>query len=340
MLARTALLALAVLAVPTSDSPRFAPEPGSATEKHFRADGEYTVEMIEQTINGRHVELPIPAMEGSRSWHLAVIDRYVETRDGRPERLERRIDEIEGGCEFELEVLGESGRYGVSMTSDLVGADLLVRFDPDEEEVRIEVPEDSDLDESLLEGLREDLDLRALLPEGEVAEGDRWEVPAERLVDVLQPGGDLTLQPEDLVCTNPMLMEPVDVLAVSLVGSAAGLEEAEGDVTLTWRETRGKEAYVSVEFDLACEADFTDAILALAERGGLDTGRDDYHASVERELSGEGTLVWSLDEDRFRSLELQVEETDVVTLGYSVGGIALDFHVEMSVTSTIEHSAD
>ena len=133
MLARPALLALALAAFPLARSPRFAPPPGSSAEKRFRAEREYSMERIEQEANGQQVELPRPTMEGTRTWSLVVTDRYVETRDGRPLRLERAIGEVEAECEFEMEVLGEVGEYGLSMASDLAGAELVARFDPDRE---------------------------------------------------------------------------------------------------------------------------------------------------------------------------------------------------------------
>lgn len=339
MLARPALFALALAVFARAGSPRFAPAPQSEAEKRFSARSEYVLERLEQERGGERIELPAPAMEGSRSWRLAVTDRYIESRDGLPLRLERTIEEIGADNGFGLEVLGEVGEYGARMTSDLEGAELVARYDADLEKVVLEPAEDTELEAGLLEGLREDLDLRALLPPEEVALGDRWQVPADRLLDVLLPGGDLVLRPEEITCTNRSLMEPIDVLLVALTGSAAGLEEAGGDVTLTWRETRGGEAHISVEIDISCEADISEAVLALAERGGIEVGREDYHASLARELTGEGSLVWSLEEGHFRSLEIEIEEEDVVTLGYSIGAEPIEFHAELSVTSTVEHSA-
>src|SRR5688572_27003265 len=78
--------------------------------------------------------------------------------------------------------------------SELEGAVVRLAWDADEERygVRWSEKRPRELDE-LHAGLREDADLRGLLPDERVAVGARWEIEPSRMRDVLLPLGDLAI---------------------------------------------------------------------------------------------------------------------------------------------------
>ena len=67
----------------------------------------------------------------------------------------------------------------------------------DEEQTYYSEFDGDDADESLLEGLLEDIDLRAFLPTEEVDVDDEWEVDTSTLGPVLLPGGALGFYSQD-----------------------------------------------------------------------------------------------------------------------------------------------
>ena len=106
----------------------------------------------------------------------------------RPETDEEREDRLMG----EEEAQSPNG----SGTSELEGSTVVFTWNDDDGEYELSFPEGEEGDAELLEGLTEDMDFRALLPDGELSEGESYDIDLAGLVDVMAPGGDLKIEME------------------------------------------------------------------------------------------------------------------------------------------------
>jgi hypothetical protein len=115
--------------------------------------------------------------EARRSVH---VDRWLDCADGRPARVRRSWQEVEG--DLEMDFGGESRGFALESPFE----DVAVEIGRDEDgDLSWEVVEGSDPGQEGLERLRPELALDALLPYGEVAEGDSWDLEAEAIARAL-----------------------------------------------------------------------------------------------------------------------------------------------------------
>ena len=121
----------------------------------------------------------------------AFTDTYASSADNRPVAFSRSYDGATLSGEFSAAAQGESEGDSFEVESGLEGTVVNWRWDEDEEEYTPSYPEDEEGDEDRLAGLLPRLDLAFMLPEGEVAAGDSWEIDPLELAALILPGGDL-----------------------------------------------------------------------------------------------------------------------------------------------------
>jgi hypothetical protein len=115
--------------------------------------------------------------ETRRSVH---VDRWLACADGRPTRVRRSWQEVEG--DLEMDWGGESRGFALESPFE----DVAVEVARDEDgELSWEVVEGSDPGQEALEPLRPELAVDALLPRGEVEQGETWDLEPEAIARTL-----------------------------------------------------------------------------------------------------------------------------------------------------------
>jgi hypothetical protein len=193
--------------------------------------------------------------------------------------------------------------------------------------------------EEYLAGLREDLDLRGLLPgpsHAETAVGSRWTIELAAFADVFGAGGEVPrLWTQG---GGGFLARPIAWGAAGPLGAVFG-GELSGEAHAHWRETReeagARLAVIDVRARLETKRDLTSAARA-SRRTQISIAR----AAIEWRFEGEGTLLWNLSAGRFESLELAGREVVLNDVSYGSESepasrqvISLDGKIELSATA-------
>lgn len=293
--------------------------PGARIVRTFQVEEESRLVESRQSQDGEEMGGMMPSMDRSssmaRSW--LVEDTIEAVDEGRPTAFSRLYGEIEGAFAFEMsmdvpegmgEGLDESGE--ADLTSPLT--DQVVRFREGDDGLVPSLPEDSDLDAELLEGLESDLSLGFLLPAEAVAEGDDWELDAETLEQLLGLGGDLHME------TGDEEEDAVVAMADGLEGAEAADDETEydGGLTLTHRgrrEVDGRSVIVvEIQVDVTTSLSLSPDMLGHADEApeGMAVP-DNLEITIERATKGEGELLFDPAAGLVVSLDLtlEVEET-------------------------------
>lgn len=279
-------VALGLAALPASEL-RHAPEEGLELTKRFSRRLELDMEEMRIEVNGN--PMPAELLEGveisvADREDFVVVDRILATADGRPTKIARTYESLEGSTEESTTSAGETMSRERGRTSELEGSTVVFAWSDDDEEWTASFDGDGG-DEDLLEELRQEMDLAAWLPDSPVEEGDSWEPPFRAVTQVFDPGGNLALEEE----------EP-DPRNVRVSGQFE--ENMEGSVSATFRGTReedGREVYV---IELACDVETSGTGTA-----DLDDGPE-IERSVEVALDAEGELLWDVEGGHAHSFRL------------------------------------
>lgn len=346
-----ALLAPCLLAFAPTHAPlaveavRFAPAEGLSLTKTYTITNETELEDQETLVNGEAPPADMDMeMTNVSTMTLTVTDTYVGMGEGRPTKLARSYDSIgsDASTEMVVPMMGPQ-EIDVASTSELEEQTVHFVWDAESGEYAVRFPEDAeDADEELLEGLTEDMDFRAFLPDGEVAEGDSWEVSPDALMDVMAPGGNLKLEAdsEDEMGMGPdtgqQMSDMLGEIEGELTAQLAGFREADGV----------RMAVITLTFDVTSSNDLTDMVMeAMAEQEapmGMDMDIESVDVSVAME--GEGELVWNLSGGHFASLTLEAElttDTDMaMSMAMGTESMSLEQSMTNSGTITIEASAE
>jgi hypothetical protein len=261
---------------------RYAPEDGTTLTRTFEAHAELGPGEAKGWINGQELE---GAEQGSFEFleRIVVRDRIEGVEEGRPTALVRTFVELLQESTYTL----DDEETEETSTSDLEGRSVRFVWDDEEEGYVAEVAdEEGELDADLLEGLREDLDLRGILPDDEVEEGDEWEVEPEVYIAFMWPSGllDFHAEGEEIDDSIRELNQgTIDGIAGKCTARFAGVRDEDGV----------RVAVLAVEFDVETHAEIT----VDDEGASLET-----QLSVERELEGE--ILWDLEHGHVHSAAL------------------------------------
>lgn len=299
---------------------RYAAE--GALRRSFGEDTRFELESLVERASGE--ELPADEVEftGSLERRVELVDTLGALEDGRPEQLTRRFEETSKRFEVELALQGFEELYDAELESALAGETVRLAWDDDEQ--AFVASSETGLEAHQLERLREDCDLRALLPEqgGEAEEGAEWTVPAERLRDLLAPAGRLLFTGDELPDGPYGALTPTDLVATTLITLADTARELDGEARLRWSGTvddqgddqgddRGDEqgdrlAVIELELELTLAGAVDDDLEQLVGDMGAG-GKRDVALDYSWHLEGRGQLVWALEAGHFRELELALE---------------------------------
>ena len=333
-LASPALLAFAV----PGDDVSFKPAAGSTVTKVFTNYSTMTLDDMSMAMNGEEMDPEMMGMdmtiEGSTT--TVVTDEYVRLGEGRPAVLKRTFDELS----LETNIAMENAMMG-AMDMDLDGsselADTTVVFtwNEDDGEFGLAFDEDEDADEELLEGLTEDMDLRCLLPEGEVDVDASWRVDVERLVDVLAPGGNLKILPDMDDVDAPMMGGPNP--GMNNLSDLWG--EVDGTAMATYLGTREADgvtvAVISIKVEISGANDLTEQLQEDADNAEAPEGMDMEmiydSADAEFEIEGEGELLWNVAGGHLHSFEFEGDMTLAMDMAMAMSMMGQDMDMEMSM---------
>jgi hypothetical protein len=341
-----ALAPLLLASTPRGTSFEFSVSEGATFTKTANTSSSLTLDDMVMLMNGEEPPMqPDITMSLEDSFSLTVTDEYLSMGPGRPSKLKRTFDTVEQGVEVSVEVdmMGtiDNTDSSVTFTSELEGAEVLFTWDKENEDFIASFPEDEGQDD-LLKGLREDLDMRSLLPDGEVNTDDEWELDPMAFLPVLVPGGDLKLVAEDSGGGDDMMGMGQDMGSLSDWFN----DDVEGAVTATFKGTRKTEDGLQVgvlHFTIKIEnaVDMTEKA-----QGGLDELPDGVNEmeitgmDLVLEIDGEATLLWDLAGGHAHSFELNADlilQIDVA-MDISAQGMELEIEQQMELSGSMKQT--
>lgn len=293
------LLCAAVLAwsAAGTDTPRFAPAEKSALVKTFSTTLSLESTGAKVTMDGKPVPdgtFPLPTQSQDESRRVKVTDRWVKVADGRPLELDRTFDELVKNTKSETtEAKAKEAKITESaLESDLEGK--TVRFSWNAKDSKYDMTAaGEELDPELFVGLREDLDLRVLLPTKDVGVGDTWDIDCRPLNYMLEPGGNLHFHEAGKPIAK---RDPKQQTLADLFG-----EHAEGECRATMESIREKNgrrlANVKLEGRLRTHGDVPD--------------QESMRGDIELTLNGQ--FMWDLGAQRIDAAAITGKVTLVVT---------------------------
>lgn len=337
--ALAAVPALLALSTPR-ETIRFAPREGLVLAKTFETNAEMVLDEMEMLMNGEPAPIPTEMdLTVSSVRSIEVVDTYVSVADGRVGKLARKFTALGDTSEMAMSmmVIGDQ-EMSVEGESELTGQGVHFTWNADDEGYDVSFDDESDGDEELLENLREDMDLRSLLPPGDVSVGDTWSIDPEAMVDVLSPGGDLAIVPDEDA------MEDMGGMGGGNTGMNLGdmLGDISGEVTGTLTAIRdGNVAVITIELEIESTNDLTESIREMMADSETPAGVEAMEiesVDVELSMEGEGVLLWSIDGGHFLEFTLSssLDSTMDQAMSIEVPGQSMSMEQAMIFTSTAE----
>lgn len=303
----------------------FQPQVGSSLTKSYTIAGEFALDEISVIVDGQDLggmlgQIEVSAKQESR---IEVTDSYKAVAHGRPTEILRTFEVLSATMNMEM-TPAQAEMPEFSSTSALEGKTVAFRWNEEQEEYERSFHE-SGGDEELLEGLEEDMDLRAFLPSGEVSADDVWSIELTELKSIVAPGGNLRMLPTDQEVDEEMMQKFEELF--SGFGEEFG-DLLEGSCTCTYKGAREEGGVrvgeIAIELEVATTLDlseFLDKIIsaAIEESGAgealaftLET------ADFNLDFEGTGTLLWNLAAGRVHSFQIAGDATLDIDISVSV----------------------
>lgn len=331
---------------PKADSIAFAPNEGASVTKTFTSLMEFSMDEMGMLMNGDdNPMMPSMEMDMTMTQSVTVSDTYGSMNGRRPSQITRTFDAVANDIEMDMTVesMGSVDEQSATGTggSPLEGSSVTFTWDGDAGEYTKAFAEGSEGEAEHLDGLVEDMDLRCLLPTGEVSEGDEWDIPLNGLVDILAPGGNLLVEVEmDGQAAGPGGPDPAmfsnlremvgDLLEGSATGKYAGSREVDG-VKLAVIE-------IEIEIDTANDmAEMFEEMMAEQIPAEIDMSLD--RVDVEFALESSGELLWNMSGGHVHSLVLEGESavSMEMEMGMNAGGQAMNMEMNMEMSGTLKN---
>ncbi len=341
-----ALLPLVAAAPAAIDAPAYAPADGITLVRTFTLTQETSVDDSETLINGSSDMAPEIESDTSIVRTLAVTDRIASSAEGRPTAFERTYDtvSIDVKSPMKLSMMGQLTEAELAFEGTSALDSRGVKFNWDAESGSYKRAwSDDEGDTEMLEGLNEDLDMRGMLPGGDAAMGDSWEVDPAVFVDLVFAGGDLSFEMTSTGDTPPPGMGDV---ADQTDGheSWEELEDSTVTATLAEPESSGESRIAVIEFevDITAIADNSDDMREAIESQAPGAGVDIETATTRSFLEGKGVLKWDLAAGHAVSLtfsgEISAEQEQVASISMGGQEMAIESNTESSGTINLEVS--
>ena len=328
------LVAPALLAFsPRASEVSFGPEASSSLTKTFSTDGEMSLDDMTMVQNGQEIDASMMGMEMSATstYTVTVTDEYMAVADGRPTKFVRTFDEISTSSAVSTAnaMMGESNME-IDGSSELEGVRVQFTWDDDAGEYTASFPEGEDGDEELLEGLDASMDMIAMLPEGEVSEGDTWSVDAQALRAIFAPGGAVKIEME---------MPEEDGMGMgSQPTPDQFIGDMEGEVTAEFAGTRDEGgvqvAVIKLSANVSSSTDISELMGDMMNDMGDAQGFEIDLESMDSEFSfeGEGELLWNLAQGVVFGLEMTGEVSQVMDTVMTINAQGQEMGFEQSMS--------
>ncbi|MDA1266113.1 MAG: hypothetical protein O2816_13615 [Planctomycetota bacterium] len=241
---------------------------------------------------------------------LRAVDELRRSEDGRPLDLRRTYKK--GLLVARMEPIDDPNQaaHDLELTTPLDGTSVVYTWVPSDGNYgkyydALEGPEPA------LAELREDLDLRCLLPEGPVSVGQSWTVDAMDMHDVLEPGGQLAL---DCERGNRVLKRNLGTgMGHSLYHLFGG--SSTGTITMQLTGVENGKASISMQLSgLRYLADVSEYVRTSELSRETLVGMQMTGGQLVISFEGTGNLVWDLAALRASSFQLTADETMEMTL--------------------------
>ena len=324
-----ALIAVPALVAlkPLADSVLFQPEDGSSASKEYSINAAFSLGDFSAMVDGADMSEGVPGdFEMTGEILMSVTDQYVSSLSGRPVELIRTFDSLSMTWETPDDS-GEDEDIG-----DLEGKSVLFKWNAEDEDYDKAFHE-CEGDEDDLEDLTPEIDIQALLPDGDVSEGDTWTLESSDLSTLMVFGSDMSEidmsdlgdgdEIEELFSTeiNPQLTELIDTF------------EAQCEYTGT-RDLDGKTlGVIAVTLRGEGDVDLTGVISGLAESqipAEVEIELSIDEAAITIVLEGEGELLWDIEAGLFHSYDLTAEVELLADVALSVNAQGEDHDLEAS----------
>lgn len=271
---------------------RFAVKEKSKLSKVFEDKTTLHSTSFSMTVDGNDVGEGMPEMKLTfeESTHVEVSDLYGPLKDGRPTKLTRSYDKLNGSTVQKLELpegmeAEGDGNEEKERSSELEGKTIVFKLNEDGEGYKADFP-DGKGDADLLKRLEEDMDLRGFLPSGEVVADKSWDIEPKVFNSVLgAPGGDLKIKTKDDKGEDSDLEQQFED---NVKGKGKGTYKGQRDVG------GHKCAVIALEAELTTEAK--------DDKSGEGGHRGKREVSLE--FSVENELLWDIEEGHFRKCTL------------------------------------
>lgn len=334
------------LAIPR-ETVSFAPAEGLLLKKSFETTTEMNLEEMDMLMNGEPLPFEMDMdISITTEQSVVVFDSYGAILEGRPAKLTRTFDTLSSNSVSAMSssMMGDEDVEAIG-ASELEGATVVFTWNADEGVYRVAFAEDSDGDEELLDELTEDMDLRSLLPPGDVAEGESWSIDPAAMLHVLAPGGNLAIVPEDVEMGGMALPGGSGMDFNSMLGELDG--EVSGKL-VGIREVDGvKLAVIELTVEVESTNDLTEMIRTMLEDAELppEAGNMEVESvDVELSIEGEGELLWNLTHGHFAELNLSTEMQSTMdqamTMSMGSDSMTMEQSMVFSATGNLAYTAE
>jgi len=280
LLATPLTLSLLVAVRPAADKIEFRPLAGLTLVKTLRVEAggeeERTSDEGSSTYGFTQEQL------------LVVTDEVQAAKDGRATKLRRTYNELSSKHSYEFQ--GPPYEMSETVSSDLEGATVTFEWSEDEQE---HVATSDEVTADVLEELRYDLDFEALLPSGDVSDGDEWEVDPNAFAELMNPWHDIPWELDSAEQEGTVIDAPeVD-------------ESRDGEVTATYVGTREVDGVTLAVVTLEGKIEVETTVDGSSDGG---PGSATLHQEWTARRSIEGELLWSVAGGHLHSLRIVSEE--------------------------------
>ncbi len=310
------------------DEVGYRPKTDTSSAKTFEVKGELTLDDLSMAMNGEETD---PSMMGlpddlavTFGYTMGVTDKVVEVVDDKPVSFHRTYDELTAWYE------STTGDADETVAEDLVGKTVHFLWDDEDGAYSRSFVGEEEGDEEAMEMMAVDLDLQAILPDGEVDTDDEWVVTGIPVFGILIPGPDIEKILEDE--SGELFAEMPDEVKEAMMSF---LNDTEATCTYTGSADQDGVTVGVIEF--VCEIDES-LDLGPSALAGEEAGEMGVDGSVDifLELKVTGECTWNLEEGRFESFETTAEGSGGVD--YVMSMPDFDMEMEMSAAFSLELS--
>lgn len=339
MLVRTPLLvAVCTLSVaPLADHPTNVYAEDATWSHAYAETSVWTLESMTQVQSGVEVDVGSPEMTIDFARSFSLEDTYARVKDGTLVERKREFGDSEGSLSMSIDLMGQTEAHEASMTSPLNGATIICTLDEESGEHAFAF--ESDGDDDLLTSLLADAEFAMLPPGKEVEKGDSWIVDLSERPSFFSPAGHLPWK-TSFESTSFGLLLPYHVLATSLINHSDAAREIEGELEVTWSETKGSDgerlAVLDITLEAVLDADLSEELARLCRAAGIpEAGMIE---TVNMTVEGEGIALWDIDAGHLHSFEMELESEVELVLEWTEG--SEDIQVEASLSGTTKRTAE